>query len=281
MLKNQFDPRKSFFELKVVRLTFASIILLSISFFVIIILNSELDSDFSYRGFNYFVDVFKVPLATLALLIPAVALLAANHRSEQTREQILTAQSQNNFSNYYKHVEEFEKFCKNNETEKIKVINVRSLHDIIFEDAKNGDYECSIYFEDSVDEHVGDFFQICRGFEYEMQNADDLGKMLYALDGLKEEWMRFYSVKLIDRHDGVDYKYKGKSIYLSGKRIEGFIQEFVEIANYLVIISNFSGRKITTKNLSKIKNIRITNFPRDKGEAGRLLPFSIEDYFVK
>jgi hypothetical protein len=84
VLKKHFDPTKSFFELAVVQATFLVITLLALLFAAVIYINSDLSYDWSYEGFNNFVIFYKVPLGTLALLIPAVALLAANHRSEQT-----------------------------------------------------------------------------------------------------------------------------------------------------------------------------------------------------
>lgn len=66
--------------------------------------------------FNYAFELFKVPLALLALIFPAVALVASHHRSVQTAAQIDRTEKQtalteakNNFENYIKHKELFDK----------------------------------------------------------------------------------------------------------------------------------------------------------------------------
>ena len=47
-----------------------------------------------------------------AISIPTIAILAANHWSEQSKEQMRLTGLQNTFSNHFKHIEEFEKYCQ-------------------------------------------------------------------------------------------------------------------------------------------------------------------------
>ncbi|WP_157957552.1 hypothetical protein [Salinicola halophyticus] len=62
-------------------------------------------------GLNGLLRIFKVPIGIVALVFPGVALVASAHRSDQTKNQIEEMRVNNNFSNYFKHREEFEKFC--------------------------------------------------------------------------------------------------------------------------------------------------------------------------
>ncbi|WP_311064063.1 hypothetical protein [Halomonas sp. DWK9] len=103
---------KSLFQLK--RFRWAVIIILLAAFFSwgYIYWTSELKYVPGYEGVNGFLVIFKLPLGILALLFPAIALVAASHRSEQTKRQIVISESQNNFANYYKHLEEFEKLVE-------------------------------------------------------------------------------------------------------------------------------------------------------------------------
>jgi len=91
---------------------------------------------FSLGGyvFNYAFEIFKVPLAILALIFPAVALVASQHRSVQTaaqiaksEKQISLTESKNNFENYIKHKEifksAFEEYLEN-KNYKVKNYNV-------------------------------------------------------------------------------------------------------------------------------------------------------------
>ncbi|MDC5850903.1 hypothetical protein OPW32_17045 [Vibrio europaeus] len=109
-----FDPDTSFFELRIVRLTAISFILTFFMMCFLIVFMSNLWGkwDLTYSGFNNLLEYFKVPLGFLALIIPVGAVYAANHRSEQTKKQIYLTHQQNLFTNYYKHIEEFEKFSQ-------------------------------------------------------------------------------------------------------------------------------------------------------------------------
>lgn len=145
MASKYFDPHTSFLHLPVVKCTTITLVAISLLFCVVIVFNSEVRWDFSYDGFNHFLVVFRFPLGILALIIPIIALLAANHRSEQTKEQIRVTNDQNIFSNYYKHFEEFSKYVDNHKSEDIKIldVDVRYAHGVIFPHANNGDYSIS------------------------------------------------------------------------------------------------------------------------------------------
>lgn len=143
-MSNWFDPHKSFLKLKIVWLFIFFLVTISALISYIIIKNTSLVIDPSANGFNYFVVVFKVPLGILALIIPIVALLAANHRSEQTKEQIRVTGVQNNFANFYKHMEEFDKYNESLERDKYNFFEKgRLLHNIIYPNARDGDYAIS------------------------------------------------------------------------------------------------------------------------------------------
>jgi len=127
-----------------------------------IICHSELKKDLSYEGFNMALTIFKVPLSVLAMIIPTVALFAANHRSEQTKEQMRLANIQNNFANYYKHREEFEKFCeKDTENSKNIIILPLKLHTLIFPDATKGIYSISENFITEIDDFLTEILTNC------------------------------------------------------------------------------------------------------------------------
>lgn len=132
-----FDPHKSFLSLPIVKITVVTLITVSLAIAALIAFNAKLSFNANYDSFNFFFTVFRFPLAISALIIPLVALLAANHRSEQTKEQIRVTNSQNVFSNYYKHLEEFIKYAQpiaGNKTD------VRFLHHRLFPDASTGNY---------------------------------------------------------------------------------------------------------------------------------------------
>jgi uncharacterized integral membrane protein len=136
-----FNPEKSFLRLGVVWFAILLLIIISVILSGIIIYNTPLIFDLSSNGFNYFVSVFRFPLGILTLIIPIVALLAANHRSEQTKEQIKVTGIQNNFANYYKHLEEFIKyFDKQQKDSEYTAAGARYIHKRLYPDSQSGDY---------------------------------------------------------------------------------------------------------------------------------------------
>jgi hypothetical protein len=135
-----FDPHKSFLSLKIVWVSVIFLFLFSLIIGFVILANSEFVIDLSFTGFNLFIFAFKFPLAIAALIIPIVALLAANHRSEQTKEQIRVTNAQNVFSNYYKHIDEFNKYLSNRVD---KEADLRFSHSNIYPSASEGDYSFS------------------------------------------------------------------------------------------------------------------------------------------
>ena len=104
-----------------------------------------LQADWSSTGINHLVfDLFKSPIAIIGFGLPILGLIGLNHRSEQTKQQILLSESQNNFTNYYKHIEEFEKYLSNsigaNGWFKDSA-HRRQLHHKLFPEASQGNFE--------------------------------------------------------------------------------------------------------------------------------------------
>lgn len=175
-MKIEFPPEKSLFSLPVVHwcggLSFGIATLITL----IIAYNLQGRSfDFSGTGFNQFAYLYKVPAALLAIGFTLIGLCAANHRSEQTKKQIertldqigLTTKQisltnnqieltkiQNSFTNYFKHLEEFDKFTSKIDVEIFKIQSQRNLHFYLFPNVRKGDYslnnEFLVEFEKSV-----------------------------------------------------------------------------------------------------------------------------------
>lgn len=147
--KKWFDPKKSFFDLKIVRVVIVIHLMLAGISAELIFSNGSYGFEPSADGFNKFLNDFKFSIGVLAMLIPAVALLATNHRSEQTKEQIWVAEQQNVFSNFYKHYEEFEKYYLDDYSGRY-VTRKRKLHSKVFSSAYEGKYEGNEDFLDNM-----------------------------------------------------------------------------------------------------------------------------------
>ncbi len=149
-----FDPNKSLFELAVFKYVVWIILLFALISAIAILLLNEFRFCPEVECFNNLFSYYKLPLGILALLIPTIALLASNHRSEQTKAQIHESKSQNIFSNYYRHVEEFEDYVSsmiNIENSHLHFDNVRELHSKLFPDSKNGSYDISKKLVDEIE----------------------------------------------------------------------------------------------------------------------------------
>ncbi|MEZ9464453.1 hypothetical protein AB4178_22470 [Vibrio splendidus] len=105
---------------------------LSLGSAILIILNSKLEWNWSYIGFNYAITIFKVPLGIFAICGTWAALAAANHRSQLMIQQIEETSSQNVFTNYFKHLEEFQKYIDKNTFLSKNLLNVRDTHDALY-----------------------------------------------------------------------------------------------------------------------------------------------------
>ncbi|QFT38606.1 hypothetical protein GGC03_20670 (plasmid) [Vibrio sp. THAF191c] len=68
--------------------------------------------DLSVSGVNYFFgEVLKIPLLTLAALIPVLGLIKASSKMIQSERQLFETQIQNTASNYYLHKQQFAVLC--------------------------------------------------------------------------------------------------------------------------------------------------------------------------
>lgn len=146
MTSKFFNPSKSFLHLPIVWTAIMMLFILAIISMVVIAYNTSLVWNLSSDGFNFFISAFRFPLGILTLVIPIVALLAANHRSEQTKEQIRITGLQNYFSNYYKHLEEFVKYADNASIG--HDIDFRYVHKKLYPNSQSGNYSiCPILMD--------------------------------------------------------------------------------------------------------------------------------------
>ena len=108
---------KSLFQLVSFRIALWAPISIAILFSVYIFITSDLTFQTGFVGLNNAWDIFKIPLALFSLVFPSVALVAANHRSIQSKKQIDLTQKnielsikQNTLKNYYESIHEFESY---------------------------------------------------------------------------------------------------------------------------------------------------------------------------
>jgi len=100
---------------------------------------------------NKLISDFKIPIAILAIIFPSAAFAVSLHRSKQTEVQIALLMNQNNFNNYFKHLEEFSKYIGKYEGViriKSEDLFVEELHSYLFNDSLEGKYNpCKAYVD--------------------------------------------------------------------------------------------------------------------------------------
>lgn len=131
----RFSPDISFLSLWQVWITIIAILLAAGYLSYEIYNSSSYTFCHTANCYNSFLNDFKFPLGIVTLLIPILAIYAAQHRSEISIAQVKATESQNKFSNYYKHLEEFQRFI-----EKSDISDIRKLHKALFPNAKDGSY---------------------------------------------------------------------------------------------------------------------------------------------
>lgn len=220
-----FDPHKSLLELGIIR--WAAVILLFAILIVIFTItnNGNFYWKPDYHGLNAAVEIFRIPLGIAALSIPIMAILAANHRSEQSREQMRLTGQQNIFSNHYKHIEEFEKYCirfyermmENDQRMKesyknagglLKMLasesfiyshvdpqNSRFLYKQIYPRSAQGDMAMSSEFIESIDLFVTEMFNIFKYFK-----SDSKPDWYLAVTDLNALVLKFSNKNYVDLH---------------------------------------------------------------------------------
>jgi hypothetical protein len=204
---NYFEPHTSLLDLPIVRWVLGLIVFFAALCAIQIGCLERRPVLLDAEGFNNALEIFKVPIGILATLIPAVALLAANHRSEQAKEQMRLAAAQNIFANHYKHLEEFEGYCESrlDHIEKINEKNReiydksnlkdvakdlplpghvdpyerRALYRKIFPNSRKGDFEISSDFIFNIDKFIQGIFDrfALLGIAYEEQREEKIAEL--------------------------------------------------------------------------------------------------------
>ena len=110
-------------------------------------INSSTGTNWTFSGFNTFIELFKLPIGVASVSIPLGALVASHHRSIQSARQINLQDAQNTFSNYVKHREYFGKFLEDenllNGDSSFKATG-KSIYTALFPNSQEGELEARV-----------------------------------------------------------------------------------------------------------------------------------------
>lgn len=208
-----FDPNKSFFELFWVKIFGYGLPLIAFLSATAIFVTGDYGFSPTAAGFNQFLTDFKFPIGVLAMLIPVMALLATNHRSEQTKAQIKAAESHNNFVNYFKHMEEFEKYA---DICSVTIESVRSFYAVVFPNARDGDYRVSVDAVNEIDILAGQLIDVMEALK---NNTDepDFEYFYICCKAIEDGISEAFHIKTNIKDSDVDFRF-----YISEDLIEKY-----------------------------------------------------------
>lgn len=264
MKSNIFDPHKSFLSLKILWIVVATHFAIAAVFSILIICNSNLTTSYDYTGFNNALNIFKIPLGILALIIPIVALLAANHRSEQTKEQMRLASENNNFSNFYKHTEEFESYLTEHEESKTKISLPRKFHRLAFPGAKHGDFKVGEKIVSKIDAYLLDIILESAG----LNNQQTWKEAANTIDLLTQRYAQsFYIKNYHSSTSGNSIPVFERTIFIPGGDVKNLITSIKNISekirDALLFDERYEPSELLTEviefDYNKIPSSNITN----------------------
>jgi hypothetical protein len=254
----KIDPLKSYIELPLFQITLTTAILLALITTVLIISNSDLQWKFDYVGFNSFVEIFRVPLSVMAIAITIIAILATMHRSAQTREQIIITNTQNVFSNYYKHIEEFEKYLNSAIKSKNLIFeNLRLAHKCLFPNSFQGNYNVDKGYLGIIEKEYAQIKNLLNNF-----NCDRKETVHNLLFGIYEGIDNCFSYLYIRiRRDGTRRFENGKLFVVPSDNIVNIINDIKNTSLILIHILAFDREVKIPKSIKQVSSLIISQVP--------------------
>jgi hypothetical protein len=226
-----FPPETSLLKLPVVVWTFWVLVLIALGMAATVVWTSwPLHPAWAAAGYESAAKLFKAPIAVVFLLIPLLALFASNHRSVQTmrqmsltNKQIELATGQNLFANYYKHVEEFSKWCDQCKNE-VDVKSRRKLHREMFPNARDGRFQLNDAIFANFEAYVTTFLDIMSQF----QNPAPGFNLTYVLSKELEQFGNTLYIA-IPKYEDNSYTWNTEygKVEFPGSGFRGFLQAHV------------------------------------------------------
>ena len=241
-----FDPHTAFFSLPIVYWTIIfgiTIILITSS---LIIHFDDCYLDLSASGFNKLLTMFKMPVAILGFFAALLAMYATNHRSEQNKASINLSDSQNKFSNYYKHLEEYESYIKNHfsdQEEHLKpIIKTSKLHKALYGNAKKSGIKISSNLEKEIFISLYNFVEELTKADFE--NTENIKLLTLKIDDFTTSLLNKLSNSIkFEPHNITTYNLRGRNIEIPNLLFKEFItyniNKFKIIIDTLYFDENF------------------------------------------
>lgn len=254
----KLDPLKSFTELLAFKFTIGLSILFSTTSTLLILFNTDIAWRVDYLGFNTFVEIFRFPLSVLAIAITIIAILATMHRSVQTKEQILNSNKQNVFSNYYKHIEEFEKYMNSTMKSKTLVLeNSRTTHKILFPGAEKGNYSISETYLEIIETEFAQIVDLLNSFNN--NRKETVHNILFRTYEKIDRCFSYLSMRI--GRSGIRQFEDDKLIIVPSNNIIEIVNDIKNTSLILSNIISFDNEVIISPSLEKVAKLIIDKVP--------------------
>lgn len=259
-----FDPNKGFHELEIVRRGLA-IVAVACAALIAIAFSDLPPLLLDTNGLREFAARLQVPLGAFTLTIPFFALMAAAHRSEQTKNQmvltraqiartdnqILLASDQNNFSNLYKHIEQFGEYCEEHIGHPFKVSSHRKMHNMLYPRARQGELAVDRDVVKELNRYVDEFVALSEQFGFETGREFAIRRITMIAERLVKKFHLAYKVR-----SGTELHLEGTTVFVPGEGAHGFIAHIFLIFTTIDDILKFD---ITYETFPALRNISEAN----------------------
>lgn len=192
--------------------------------------------------FLNFIEIYHFPIEILKATIASLAIVALLHKSDETQKQILISESQNNFSNYFKHKEEFKKIIEANLVDDIKC-ETDLLHKKIFQSAIDGNYSLSQKALIDIEELIVNLIKSIAKNTLKLGLTDEVAEIIPPIDDNES----LYSIyDYLHCHNYIKIEFQRVIFYNDTTSIQNYklvIQQLVNMLKLLKVIVIFDHTK--------------------------------------
>ena len=234
----QSDFSKSLFKQSIFWGTFLLITAIAAIIAGIVIIDLGLNFSCTAEGINNFVKYLKVPISIFALNVPALAIITANFRSIQSNELIKLNREQNLFTNYYKHIEEFEIYLdKAMDSNFFSITNSSDLHVYAFPQARFGIYSLNPELVDKLNQDCSEINETITAMEDKI-GLDSLDNDIELVNRFLGKWERKLFIKKESDAITANLKIGNYKFEAPGPNLMHLLSSFVyRFHNILAVVS--------------------------------------------
>ncbi|WP_461437451.1 hypothetical protein [Marinobacter nauticus] len=240
------------------RMAIAGPLTISIITAFIFTIDIDLRWSLSPEGMNSFLNLFKLPLGIASLSLPLTAVVAANHRSMQTAQQIREQNSQNIFANHLQHRNYFFKFVEDFNPFKGIDVSTPRLYESLFPFSVKGKLEPNRL---AVNHFIGEIIETAEKINGELSGIYHSNELLISSELIEEAIFDYFYHREI--YTGAPYSISdienNKNLYQLTSTI---VKELNIMVEAIISCANFHQNyidKFEDETLQELEDVIINN----------------------